>query len=260
MRTTISGTAAAVLLVTTGGVLAADLSAPSGAKDAPAYALPWTGFYAGVNVGAGTSTKSFSNGRGGTDYDAPSDGIALGTGDVEGVIGGGQAGYNYQAGKFLFGLEGEVEASGVGGHTSLHYYGATGDLKDSIDWIGTLTARAGVIFQENTLYYIKGGVAWDSSQYGLSALNPYQTAAYPKVSDDRAGWVLGFGAEYLITPRWSAKAEYEYLDFGSRTVAFPEGTGALASAFTTDVDHKLQIVKIGLNYKLGSGSDYVPLK
>ena len=190
MRTAHLSAAAAVLFVTTGGVLAADLSAPSGTKDAPAYVLPWTGFYAGVNIGAGTSSKSFSNAQGGTNYDAPSEGIALGSGDTAGVIGGGQVGYNYQNGKFLFGLEGEVEASGVGGHTALHYYGATGSLNDSIDWIATLTARAGVIFQENTLYYIKGGFAWDSSKYGLSALNPFETAAYPKVSDERLAGYL----------------------------------------------------------------------
>lgn len=182
----------------------------------------------------------------------------LGDGTTSGVIGGGQIGYNYQMGHFVLGVEGEISASGVGGHVLLHPFGASGDLNSEVDWVGTLTGRIGVVFHNDTLFYVKGGVAWDEYKYKLSTVNPFAAGIYPSKTDSRTGWVLGFGTEYAISPQWSAKIEYNYIDFGTERVGFAQGTGdeGVTGPFSTEVDQSLHVFKIGINHKLGGYADY----
>ena len=66
---------------------------------------------------------------------------------------------------------------------------------------------------------------------------------------NRFGYMLGAGVEYALTPQWSVKAEYEYLDFGrQRTTLTP--TTTIVSPFDEDIRQRIQIAEIGLNYKL----------
>jgi opacity protein-like surface antigen len=66
-------------------------------------------------------------------------------------------------------------------------------------------------------------------------------------SGNRTGWTVGFGAEFDLGKNWSAKAEYDYIDFGSRTALATDGTTVLRTATTVSE------VKIGVNYRFGPG-------
>ncbi len=64
-------------------------------------------------------------------------------------------------------------------------------------------------------------------------------------SSTRVGWTIGYGTEFDLGKNWSAKAEYDYISFGSHT--------ALASDGTTVMRDRADIsqVKVGLNYRFG---------
>jgi outer membrane immunogenic protein len=161
----------------------------------------WTGFYVGAHLGGGW----FDPGFGGT---------------AGGVVGGGQIGYNFQAGNWVWG--GELEASGTSVSKNL---GAVGSF--NVDSVTTLTARGGYAL-DRWLIYGKAGVGW----VDVSANGP-----------NWGGWgtttggVFGVGTEYALSRNWSAKLEYEFIDLGS------EGPYNNTSTFQT--------LKAGVNYKFG---------
>src|SRR4051794_11414727 len=111
MRKIMYGAAAAALLLAT-PAFAADLGARLPVKAPPAYvaAYSWTGFYLGVNIGGGFARAEDA----GTVFNGA--GAAIGTFSwserLNGVIGGGQIGYNWQTGNLLFGVEGDFQGSG----------------------------------------------------------------------------------------------------------------------------------------------------
>ena len=88
--------------------------------------------------------------------------------------------------------------------------GAT--FNTEVDWASTLTGRVGVAF-DRWLVYGKGGVAWASDSY---TTNLYTFPASVEMTDTRIGWTAGAGVEYAFAPRWSAKLEYNYMDFGTK--------------------------------------------
>jgi outer membrane immunogenic protein len=265
MQRTLFAAAVSTSLALAGVASAADVY-PAGAKDAPVYvaANTWTGFYIGANVGAGMNSHSLYNGQSNVTgfSDVPQNGIGIGSGTTSGILGGGQAGYNYQMGRFVLGIEGEIEAIGVSGHFATHTFGEAGDMSSDSRYVATLTGRLGAVFQNDTLFYLKGGVAWDELKYKFSAVNPDGPGAYPGLTDSRTGWVLGFGAEYAISRQWTVKFEYEYIDFGTKTISFAQGFGndEVTGPFTATSDQKLNVFKAGFNYKFGGCCDYVPLK
>ena len=120
-------------------------------------------------------------------------------------------------------------------------------LQHRRDWTATLTARAGMAF-DRWLVYAKGGAAWARDKYST---NFY---AFPgsEVTDTRLGWTVGAGVEYAFAPQWTAKLEYNYMDFGTRDVSFSPGT-------STSIDQQVHAVKFGVNYKFGAERDCRPL-
>jgi outer membrane immunogenic protein len=171
-------TVAAVL--TAGAGHAADLPYR---KDTPAFApappiFSWTGAYVGLNVGGGFKSDDSSNS----------------TGDVSGVVGGGQIGYNYQLSPmFVVGLEADFQG------TSLRDNGWL-TQNASLPWFGTVRGRAGLALLDSTvLVYGTGGFAYGE-------LNT------PWSKDTRTGWTAGGGVEWAFLPNWSAKVEYLYTD------------------------------------------------
>jgi outer membrane immunogenic protein len=187
----------------------------------------WTGFYVGGHVGYGFADKNWQDGFG---LDVSH--------TANGFLGGGQAGFNYQTGMFVFGVEGDFSAMGVkGGTTAL---GST--FNTDVNWTATLAGRAGVAF-DRWLVYGKGGAAWAKDRY---TTNFYTFPGTVDLRDTRLGWVAGAGVEYAFAPNWSAKLEYNYMDFGSKNVSFFPGT-------STNIDQQVQEVKFGVNYKFGGG-------
>lgn len=219
-----------------GAAMAADISRPV-YKAPPAGALPvaydWTGFYVGGHVGYGWADKTWQ------------DGFGFGTlsHDADGFLGGGQAGFNFQTGMFVFGVEGDFSWSGISGGSNTGVIigapvGAT--FNTDVDWTATLTGRVGLAF-DRWLVYGKGGVAWARDKYDT---NFYTFPGTVELSDTRVGWTAGAGVEYAFAPQWSAKLEYNYMDFGSQNVSFTPGT-------STDIDQQIHAVKFGINYKFG---------
>lgn len=188
---------------------------------APLY--NWTGFYAGANFGGAFSSESVSAAAVGSFSTDPS-----------GVLGGVQFGYNSQfAPNYLIGIEGELAWTSAQGSTNI----GAATFTSTHNWYDTVTPRLGYVMN-NWLFYVKGGAAWMNADYFASTLGT--------TNSTRAGWTIGVGAEYMIAPSWSAKLEYDYLDFGNDTI----GIGPTAFGANTQVHE----VKVGLNYHFVPGT------
>jgi outer membrane immunogenic protein len=220
------------------GAMAADLKTPV-FKAPPAGVLPtaydWTGFYVGAHVGYGFGRSNW--------HDAA--GLNV-TDTSNGVLGGAQAGFNYQVGKFVLGVEADGSGSGIrGGTTAMRAANNMPALKatinNDVDWTSTVTGRAGMAF-DRWLVYGKGGVAFAGDRFSTNRYTP----VIKEVTDTRVGWTVGGGVEYAFAGAWSAKAEYNYMDFGTRAVSFAPGT-------STNIGEQVHEVKFGVNYKFGAG-------
>ena len=142
---------------------------------------------------------------------------------LDGVIGGGEAGYNWQTGPLVLGLEANFEGSGLSGGRNApclpQLCGAlTASYSQKFSWFGTLRPRIGYALG-NWLFYATGGGALGQVETNATA------AAGSFVAADRRGgtqdgWTLGGGVEVALAPRWSAKIEDLYLDLGSRTTTY----------------------------------------
>jgi outer membrane immunogenic protein len=193
----------AIATVTAGSAAAADL--PRG--PAPYYPPPssiynWTGPYAGLNVGYewGKVTNSSI--------------------EPSGVAGGGQLGYNWQIGQFVFGGETDIQISGAD-DTFAPY-------KFSNPWFGTVRGRAGFAIN-NMLLYGTAGLAYGELKGEFFGIDENKT---------HIGWTAGAGLEVGFMPNWSAKLEYLYMDLGNRSYSI------------TGVDNGLHAnyLRLGVNY------------
>jgi outer membrane immunogenic protein len=247
----------------TGSALAADLATRPYTKAPPPVITPaynWKGFYVGVNAGAVLSRSAFdytpSNFFAGVTTLGP-DGTARF--NRTGFTGGGQAGYNWQTGAFVLGVEGDINYTDVRSVGSITRgpvpglsLGYTVSESSKSDWLATARARAGVT-AGNALFYVTGGLAvadYNFTQTGLFPNCPCATTA--TISKTKVGWTVGAGVEYAINAAWSVKAEYLYVDIGSESFADNLGAFGLPQAsFTHDVRLTENIGRVGLNYRWG---------
>ena len=257
------------------------------------YAAPfsWTGFYIGANVG-------YSWGRADTDVSATSstrvrrfDGasttpitdvtiinpsfLASGSDSVDGVIGGGQLGYNVQSGRWVLGLEADLQASGERGDASFcSGTCATGSTLATahykLDYLGTVRGRAGFLLDPKFLAYATGGLAYGGfdTDYTTGVVGSTSPLAFSD-STTKAGWTVGAGLEKAIDRNWLLRLEYLYVDLGkvadaatSTTVTTTTGNRIVldatsSSAMSTHFTD--QIVRVGISYKFGE-REYAPLK
>lgn len=244
------GLAAVTTLFLIGEAQAADLVRPAYPVKAPVVAprpaSSWTGFYVGINGGIGGGKYDYSFaivGQPGT--------ASL---NSSGGFGGGQIGYNYQfAPTWVAGIEADIEASGIEGNLSASVPGfvsLTGGTK--LEYFGTVRGRIGYLVTPSALLYATGGWAYGQNTSSLHLTGPILGPLTHSSSDTRnkSGWTIGGGLEYALTPHFSAKFEYLYLDLGTDTIAsgllFP-GVPASISEKTT-----VQTIKVGLNYRFGS--------
>jgi len=188
-------------------------------------AYNWSGFYIGGHLGYGWSK---------TDVHDHLTGLS-GSADPSGFLGGGQIGFNWQTGAFVFGIEGDGSWTNADGSRTFSN-GAVVTMEHN--WYATLTGRVGYAV-DNWLWYVKGGGAWSDADY--TVVGP--AGGTGSRSGTRSGWTVGTGLEWALAPNWSAKIEYNYLDFGN------EGIGAT----NFDVDTRVHLVKLGLNYRFDWG-------
>src|SRR5262249_53859944 len=147
--------------------------------------------------------------------------------------------------QFVLGVEGDISWANLRGNSSVVTGVAapiTNTFNSDVNWTSTLTGRAGVAF-DRWLVYGKGGVAWAGDRF---TSNRYTFPASAESTDTRIGWTAGAGVEYAFAPNWSAKLEYNYMDFGKKTYSFTPTT-------TTDIEQQIHAVKFGINYKFGGG-------
>lgn len=223
---------------------------------APAPLFDWTGFYVGAHVGYGWGDSSASVVE--TDNLLFPRGFAFDT-DIDGILGGLQTGFNYQTGIWVFGVEGQYSWSGMDGESSTLNPGGIGggppagtrrvDGETDVNWVATLTGRLGVA-AGNSLWYVKGGGAWldfDSKSRVFNTVLDTQVNTV-RGGDTLSGWTVGAGVEWAWAPNWSAKLEYNYLDFGEERVTFRDDAGRVSR----DIESDMHVIKFGINYRFGA--------
>jgi outer membrane immunogenic protein len=227
----------AALVTTIGAASAADLGRPAPApvytKAPPIAPLSWTGCYLGGNAGGAYVQNK--------EFDAASS-TDLGSDTASGFIGGGQVGCDYQAGAWVFGVQGSYDWADVkGSHTASDPTGIAPltSISNEDKYLATATARIGYAIEPSVLLYAKGGAAWTSNDVTLSGISgPFDSA-----TDNRIGWTAGAGIEYMFAPSWSVFGEYKYAGFGTKSVNFPV-SGPL------NVTQDIQSAVAGVNFHL----------
>jgi outer membrane immunogenic protein len=173
-----------------------------------------------------------------------------------GVEYGIQAGYNWQVGKLVLGVEADINKLGAQGNTQFAGVdpGKGPDrLSSRYDWLGTARGRVGVT-AGSALFYATGGFAYGRVSHGYDYAPGNSTAQTFMSSDNPMGWTVGGGAEYAIDRHWSVKAEYLYVHLAASSLDIsglryignfetPAGTTML------HFNNNLNIARLGLNYR-----------
>jgi outer membrane immunogenic protein len=187
-----------------GDLVDVPMVAPPYAPPMP-YAAPprWFGPYAGLNLG-------FEWGR-----------LTNLPVNPTGLVAGGQVGYNWQYGQFVFGAESDLQLSTADATFASYQF--------SNPWFGTMRGRAGIAYGY-TLFYATAGLAYGEGKFDFAGLSDTNTGV---------GWTAGAGVEFGFTPCWSIKAEYLYYNLGNQN--FPL-TG-INTTFSSEA------LRLGINYR-----------
>lgn len=252
-------------LLVAGFALAALSGAPVLAADMPLKAPPpivaattnWSGFYLGVVAGGeiaqtwtdfifanipglpGTPTRVSPNGNGG--------------------LIGAEAGYNYQVGSFVGGIEGDIDYARITGQgTSVSPSGFfMAPTQQKINLYGTVRGRVGVLATRDLLLYATGGAAFGDVSMttafvptGVLGGNCFNSSCgNGAVSATKVGATVGAGLEYAFSNRITVKAEYLFVDLGHTSTTFP--LTFAASLMAANSSYQEHVVRVGLNFKLG---------
>ena len=236
-----------VAVVLAGAAQGADLQPRMPVKAPPMEpAYSWTGIYVGAHLGSAWGREESTIAS--ASVIAP---VGLITsGDLDGFLGGGQIGANYQFGRWVTGLQFDISGTDYRGNTSVPILmGLTAIGHNNTDWFSTLTARLGYTWN-NYLFYAKGGGAWTRVKYTSDIFNGGGLVATGSRGDTRAGWTVGTGIEYGFWKNWSGFLEYDYLDFGTKRYPFTVAGGGGSASNLVDIDTHVHIVKMGINYRM----------
>jgi outer membrane immunogenic protein len=289
-----------------GGTMLAALAigTPAMAADMPLKApmiapvvFSWTGFYVGGNLG-------YSWGRANTDFTETTSATIVtqifrtagpnlistttvtvppvtaggsSRTNLNGVIGGGQMGYNWQSGSMVYGFEADLQATGERGGDTICITagcpvgGIFGSEDYKLKWLATFRGRVGVAVAPKWLLYATGGLALGEVESTFSGGLSGGPIATLSSNTTRAGFAVGGGVEGALDNNWSAKLEALYVDLGGFDTAFAgvtnttvtnalntpqQGFNTLTTttATTTGGFHTHVtdfIVRLGLNYRFG---------
>lgn len=230
--------ASSVICLCHGTVHAADMAAPKTAM--PPYQpsvsgpIEWTGFYVGLNGGYGWT-------------DAINVSIAdpiknktfvRSSGMPGGFVGGGQLGYNWQSGRWVFGFEADIQYVDLGGTVEWNGYEKLALKSGQSQYMGTLRARLGYAI-DRTLFYATGGFA-----YGGLVENPITGN-----STSHQGFALGGGFEYAFTENWTGRFEGLYLNLENKAKAASVTTKDGTYTLTARPGDGAGLMRVGVNYK-----------
>jgi outer membrane immunogenic protein len=224
----------------------------------PAYVPPqasnWAGFYLGGNIGSGTGRDRSVLNIGGGGFTANAETFNL---SPDGINGGIQAGYNWQAATWVFGLEADIQGSSQRDNRACVdtcvIPGSFVAYDAKLPWFGTARGRLGYSVG-STLFYATGGFAYGSIKTGVAS-NVAGATNNVVFSDTKGGWTAGAGIETpfsflrLFGPNWTSKTEYLYVDLGSTSGSFPIFPGVAVTTTTQVHEH---IFRTGLNYHFNS--------
>lgn len=234
-------------------LVAALFAAPAVAADLPArtYATPpatfaqlysWTGFYVGLNGGYVLNSSidyvhrinSNFGGVGGT-Y----------TNDFDGWTGGAHAGFNYQMGVFVVGLEGSAAFANVNGNYDFTQY--HNNTTSKIDRLFTITPRIGVsVFDNSVLLYVKGGWAGADVVSGQAYTPLIGKSVFWSNGQFQSGWTVGAGFDYALTQHVILGLEYDFVRLNDSTHSAVDSTGTLTQISAKPDLHQ---VRANISYK-----------
>lgn len=216
----------------------------------------WTGFYVGIHGGYGWGNFDYNgviSADGGPAYaDFGKDT------DSDGFFAGLQAGFNWQMDSVVLGIEGDISKSWIDGNDTVRL--DAGDLgflhtrsdadvnvDSTLDWFGTLRARAGFLATPDLLIYATGGLAWGSvdTDVDVTFVNDPNLDLSSSDSTNHMGWSLGAGLEYKVSDAMSIKAEYLYIDLGKEDVLDSDING---NPIHVEQDVNVHTVRAGLNF------------
>ena len=240
--------------------MAADLAFKAPAP-APPPVFSWTGFYLGGNFGGGFGDKWWDNNSATNNafwWGFP--GQSIGTTSMEGFLGGGQVGFNWQfASPIVAGIEWNFDGSDINGHFNTGIPGTlTMTNTSKLDWLSTLVGRIGVTVDDHALFYAGGGAAWTKENDSVASFGPGlngfpgQNISYSGTATE-SGWTVLAGVEYAINNNWSARLQYNYVQFNNSSITMPSGnpgtTAFTGSVLGVSTPLRLNVVTAGLNYR-----------
>jgi outer membrane immunogenic protein len=226
--------AASVLAASTASSFAADLAARPYTKAPPpvvAAMYDWSGFYIGINGGWGQSS---------TRYDWAN--FLVRSDDASGGTVGGQIGYNWQAGSWVFGIEAQGNWADLS-RTYVDPFDPRWSVGTTVDALGLFTGRVGYA-ANNVLFYVKGGAAVASNSY-WAALN---NVDFINVSNTRWGAAVGAGLEWGFAPNWSFGVEYNHLFLGDTDYNWANANWRYTNV---GIRQDIDLVTARINYRFG---------
>ncbi len=183
-----------------------------------------------------------------------------------------QAGFNIQSGNIVYGIEADIQASGMRERFTnigaiANVGAAIGDFggNNKVNWFGSIRPRVGYLVQPSTLLYVTGGLGVAGGKYQLGGVDaPFlgDNFAISK-SYSQLGWVAGAGLEHKFSPNWSAKLEYQYHNYGrqTRTAQLFDGFGVpTGTTVRTRQTTDFHTVRFGLNYHFVTGASAIVAK
>jgi outer membrane immunogenic protein len=227
---------------------AADLAAKPYTKAPPpavATIYDWSGFYIGGNGGWGQAHACL-------DFIGPAGILATeGCRNGSGAVIGGQIGYRWQTGGFVFGLEGQGDWANLRA-SRVSLINPLFTERAKVDGIGLFTGQIGYAWN-NALLYLKGGGAVTGSRFDVLDFTGTSVAS---VSATRWGAAVGAGFEYGFTPNWSVGAEYDHLFMGHNNNSFSVVNPVVAAAINNRIGLDVDMVTIRFNYRFGGFGGY----
>ena len=246
MKKFLLGTVAVVAMATSAS--AADLAARPYSKAPPPVMVAmydWSGFYIGANGGWGSSHKCW-------DFTTPAGAFIFAEGchDATGGVFGGQVGYRFQTGTWVFGVEAQGDWADLKG-SNVSLFNPLFINQSKISAFGLFTGQVGYAWN-NALLYVKGGFGVTSDRF--SSFTTANVLASTTGDSTRWGGVVGAGLEYGFAPNWSAAIEYDHMFMEDKSLTFLNNgvSGVAGTLFGTDrIRQDVDLVTVRINYQFG---------
>ncbi|WP_439814330.1 outer membrane protein [Zavarzinia sp. CC-PAN008] len=220
----------------------------------------WAGAYGGLNIGYGTTADGdvVTTGQVPVNVNNVAGGARPGLVEVDndGIVAGGQIGYNWQFGVLVLGAEADISFADISDDITVTTRNLAGtanlnnDFESSLDYLATFRGRVGYSLGQS-LVYVTGGLALGDVENRADFFGAAGQLQFTgEESGTEVGYTVGAGFEAQVAPQWSLKGEYLYYDLGSETVnvAVIPGSGGGGTGYDSEFENAGHIFRIGVNY------------